>query len=78
MDVVLLRIKTVGMALILAAVASVSGYLIGQSINSDPGQSRGLSADLLTHKTDNSGKSCLPHGKYGQVKPPRASHCDNN
>ena len=64
-------------ALIVAALA-VGFYLGGSRVDSSGGFSGFSDFDLLTHRGTSSGKSCEPHGKYGNTKPPRASHCDGD
>lgn len=67
------RVKMVFLALVVALVAASVGFYMGQSQNAAAPE-RSISTDLLTHR--DRGKSCEAHGKYGNLKPPRASHCE--
>ena len=67
------RVITV-LVIAAVAVALLAGVYLIQPQGSDGDLPRGISGDLLTHKDE--GKACDAHGRYGNVKPPRASHCD--
>ena len=64
-------------ALIVAALAV--GFYLGESrVDNSSGSSGFSDFDLLTHRGTTSGKSCEPHGRYGNTKPPKAAHCDGD